>query len=183
MTQVITTNTIIHGVDGRVAVVEICESNGAGETITHNITDSDMGSTDAANLDPAANPVVAGENTVEKWQRFHLTDMGGASVIDVLKVWRDGALGGAATHVTNARETSYAGAATYATPIVTNSTVATQAMPEEEPTGANLGIAGSLAGQLIDVGYSDYLVHQIQTDAADTVGSTSNMNYQYNETA
>ena len=165
------------------ATVEILEANGAGETITANITNSNMGSTDAANLDPVANPVIPGDNTYEKWQKISVTAMGGSSQIDNLKVWRTGALGGAATHVTNARESAYAGAETYSTPVATTSTKATQTMPTSEPTGANLGIGGSLAGALTATGTSDYLVHQIQTNVADVAGSTSTMNYQYDETA
>lgn len=165
------------------ATVTIDESNGAGQTVTANITNSNMGSTDAANLDPVANPVSPGNNTYEKWQRFDLTALGGSSAIENLKVWRTGALGGSAVHVTNARTTSYGGAATYATPVATTSTVATQTMPTSTPASANLGIGGSLTGSLTAVGYSDYLVHQIQTNAADTAGSTSTMNYQYDEVA
>jgi hypothetical protein len=165
------------------ATVEIDESNGAGETVTPDIANSNMGSADAAELDPVANPVTPGNNTYEKWQRFHVTAMGGSSAIDNLKVWRTGALGGAAVHLTNARETSYGGAATYATPVATASSVATQTMPTSEPSGANLGIAASLSGQLTATGFSDYLVHQIQTNAGDTAGATTTMNYQYDETA
>jgi len=165
------------------ATVEIDEANGAGETISHNIDNSNMGSVDSAELDPVANTVIPGENTYEKWQKIHVTAMGGSSKIDNLKVWRTGALGGAATHLTNARTTSYAGAEVYATPVATDSSVATQAMPSSVPATANLGIGGSLAGNLTGTGSSDYLVHQIQTNAADVAGSTSTMNYQYDETA
>lgn len=165
------------------ATVEIDEANGSGETITHDISNTNMGSLDDAELDPVANPVVPGENTFEKWQKIHVTAMGGSSLIDNLKVWRTGALGGAATHVTNARTSSYGGAETFAQPTDSASSVADQAMPTSEPVSANLGIGGSLSGSLDDVGSSDYLVHQIQTNAADTAGSTSTMNYQYDETA
>jgi len=164
------------------ATVEIDEANGGAETITHNISDTDMGSVDSANLDPVANPVIPDDNTFEKYQKFDVTALGGSSAIDNLKVWRTGALGGAAVHVTNARETSYV-EKTFVQPIVTDSTQATQTMPVAEPTGANLGIAGSLTGQLTATGQSDYLVHQIQVDAADTAGSTSTLNYQFDETA
>jgi hypothetical protein len=165
------------------ATVEIDESNGAGQTVTHNITNSNMGSVDAAALNAVSNPVIPGENTFEKWQRFEVTAMGGSSAIKNLKVWRTGALGGAAVHLTNARTTGYAGAATYATPTAADSTVATQTMPTSEPASANLGIGGSLTGERTTTGYSDYLVHQIQTNVADTAGSTSTMNYQYDEVA
>ena len=49
------------------ATMEICESNGAGETITHNITNANMGNVDAASLDPVVYPVTPGNNTFEKF--------------------------------------------------------------------------------------------------------------------
>lgn len=165
------------------ATVEIDESNGATETVTHGITNTNMGSVDSPNLDPVANPVQPGNNTYEKWQKIHVTDMGGSSEIDNLKIWRTGALGGAAAHVTNATESSYGGAQTYAEPTNADSTVATNAMPTSEPAGANLGIGGSLSGSLTAAGTSDFLIHQIQTDVGDTAGSTSDLNYQYDEVA
>lgn len=169
--------------NGFAATVEISESNGVGETVTNGITKTDMGSTDAANLDPVAYPITAGNNTYEKWQRVHVSAMGGSSKIDNLQIWRTSALGGSALHKTNARTSAYAGAATYATPVATASSVATQTMPTADPAAANLGIAGALNGALTAAGYSDYLVHQIQTNVADVAGSTSTMNYQYDETA
>jgi hypothetical protein len=166
------------------ATVEVDEFNGASAgTATHNPSNTNMGSTDAAALDPVAFPVLPGNNTYEKYQKIHVTAMGGSSKIDNLQTWRTGALGGAATHKTNARTSSYGGAATAATPTASTSSVATQTMPTSAPGAANLGIAGSLAGSLTATGSSDFLVHQIQTNAADTAGSTSTQNYQYDETA
>lgn len=167
------------------ATVEICESNGAGETVTHNITNSNMGSTDAVNLDPTANPVTPGNRTYIKYQRIHVTAMGGSSKIDNLKIWRTGSLGtgGTHTHVTNARTATYGGALTYATPVASAVSGVDQTMPTSTPGSANLGIGGSLSGSLTGAGYSDYLGHQITTDSSATAGSTSTMNYQYDETA
>ena len=165
------------------ATVQINEYNTVGETKTANITNSNMGSTDAVNLVAADYPVVPGENTYEKYQKIEVTAMGGSSVIDNLKIWRTTALGGSAVHLTNARETSYGGAESFATPVATDSTPATETMPTTEPTDANLGIGGALAGQLTAAGSSDYLVHQIQTDAGDVVGASCTMHYQYDETA
>lgn len=165
------------------ATVQIDEANGAGQTVTGSISNSNMGSADEVNTDPVAHPVTPGNNTYEKWQKIHVTAMGGSSKIDNLKIWRTGSLGGSAVHLTNARTTSYAGAATYATPVATTSSVATQTMPTSVPGTSNLGIGGSLAGSLTTTGSSDYLVHQIQTNSGDVAGSTSTMNYQYDETA
>jgi len=165
------------------ATVQINEYNTAGETETTNITNSNMGSTDAVNLVAATYPIVPDENSYEKFQKFDVTAMGGSSSIDNLKVWRVTALGGSAVHLTNARETSYGGAETFATPVATDSSLATETMPTSEPTDANLGIGGSLTGAITEAGMSDYLVHQIQVDAGDVVGATCTMHYQYDETA
>lgn len=165
------------------ATVEICESNTVSETVTHNITNSNMGSTDAANLTASSYPITPGTRSKAKYQRFHLTSLGGSSMVNNLQVWRTGALGGAATHVTNARTSSYGGAIAFATPVSTAITGVDQAMPTSDPGSANLGIGGSLSGSLTATGYSDYLVHQIATDSGDVAGSTSTMNYQYDEVA
>lgn len=165
------------------ATVEIDEANGAAETLTHNITNTNMGSIDAINLDPVANPITPGNRSFIKYQKIHVTAMGGSSKIDNLKVWRTGALGGAATHVTNARTATYGGALVYATPVVIAVAGVDQTMPTAVPATANLGIAGALTGALTAVGSSDYLGHQIITNGADVAGSTSTMNYQYDETA
>lgn len=167
------------------ATVEIDEANGAGETLTHNITNTNMGSTDAVNLDPVAFPVTPGNRTFVKYQKIHVTAMGGSSKIDNLKIWRTGSLGtgGTHTHITNARTSSYGGALTYATPTASAVTGVDQTMPTSVPGTANLGIAGSLSGSLTATGSSDYLGHQITTDSSATAGSTSTMNYQYDETA
>lgn len=149
---------------------------------THNITDTDMGSTDAADLDPVANPVVAGDNTFQKYQTIHITAMGGSSAIDNLQIWRTGALGGSATHETNARTASYV-RKPYVAPTASATAAADQAMPSADPAAANLGIDGSLTGSRTAVGHSDFLVHQISTAGGDTAGTTTTMNYQYDETA
>jgi hypothetical protein len=179
------TNYKIHRTNGFAATVEIDEANGAGETITHNISNTNMGSVDAANLDPVANPITPNTRTYIKYQKIHVTAMGGSSKIDNLKVWRTGSLGtgGTHSHVTNARTSSYGGALAYATPTQSAVTGVDQTMPTSTPATANLGIGGSLSGSLTSAGSSDYLGHQIVTDSAATAGSTSTMNYQYDETA
>lgn len=165
------------------ATVEICESNGAGETITHNITNSNMGSTDAANLVAATYPITPGNRSYIKYQRVHVTAMGGSSKVKNLQVWRTTALSGSDTHVTNARTSAYGGALTYATPVTSAVTGCDQTMPTSDPGAANLGIAGSLTGELTGTGYSDYLGHQLVTNAGTTAGATCTMNFQYDEVA
>lgn len=165
------------------ATVEIDEQNGPAKSpvLTHNIANSNMGSGDFANMDPVKYPIAAGENTCEKWQLLHITNMGGSSRINNIKIWRDGGMGANAIHLTNATPTGYAGAATYSTPTTGISAVANQIMPISTPNSPNLGIGGSLTGSLANAGYSDFFVHQIQTNPKALSGSTSTINYQYDE--
>lgn len=167
------------------ATVEIDEANGAGQTLTHNITNTNMGSADSVNLDATANPIVAGNRSFIKYQKIHVTAMGGSIKVYNLKVWRTGSLGtgGTHAHVTNARTSSYGGALTYATPTASAVTGVDQTMPTSEPGSANLGIGGSLSGELTGAGSSDYLGHQLTTTSGATAGSTSTLNYQYDEVA
>lgn len=163
------------------ATVEISEFNGSGETETTDITNSNMGSTDAANLTPASYPIVPGDRSYAKYQKVKVTDMGGSSSISNLKVWRTGALGGSATHVTNAGESGNYTQKSYSQPVSTSIADVDNAMPTTEPATANLGIGGSLSGTLTTTGASDYLVHQLVTDESDTEGSSSTLHFQYDE--
>jgi hypothetical protein len=166
------------------ASVQIDETNGSGAgTVTGNISNTNMGSTDAPNLNPATFPITPGTNTFEKYQQFHLTALNGSTQIQNLRVWRTGSLGGSAVHVTNARSSGYVATTSYTQPIATTSTAATQTMPTSQPGSANLGIAGSLGGALSSPGFSDYLIHQIQSNSGDTSGSTTTQNYMYDEVA
>src|SRR3989344_6762295 len=165
------------------ATVEIDEQNGDSKSpaLTHNVGSTNMGSFDAANLDPATYPIVPGGNSCDKWQLIHVVNMGTSTRISNLKVWRSGSLGANALHMTNARTTGYVGAPVYTTPTAATSSIANQIMPTSTPDSANLGIGGSLSGALTSSGYSDFLVHQIQTTTAAIAGSTTTMNYQYDE--
>ena len=167
------------------AIVEIDEENGkvSSPALTHNISNSNMGSVDAANLNPIASPIAPGNNSFEKWQLLHVIDMGTSSSINNLRVWRSGNLGVNAIHLTNASSSAYRGEAKYRTPTDSTSPFAIFPMPTSSPGSANLGIAGSLSGSLTENGSSDFLVYQIQTTRAALAGSTTVMNYSYDETA
>lgn len=173
------------------ATVSIAETNGtAPGTETASITNSNMGDADAVNLIPADYPVAPSTNSFEKWQKFNVTSMGGSSKVKTLKVWRPGALGTGATHKTNARETSYSGAEAYNDPSKTDRSATyhySQTMPTSEPAGANLGIGGSLTGEITTVGKSDFLVHQLQLDGTAVAGvaltGANGMMYKYTEVA
>lgn len=165
------------------ATVQINEFNTAGETKTASITSSNFGSSDAVNLVVASNKITPGQNSFEKWQKIEVTNMDTATSIDNLKIWVTGTLSGSDSLLTNARTSSYGGAETFATPTASTSSVADQTMPSSEPGTANLGIGGSLTGELTATGASDYLVMQLQVDSGTTSGATLTVHYQYDETS
>lgn len=70
------------------ATLVLSETNGAGATVTDGISNINFGSTDAPNITPASNPIVIGLNSYCKFIRIKVTDMGGSSTIDTLKVWK-----------------------------------------------------------------------------------------------
>ena len=165
------------------ATCVIDEYNGAGETEEDNITNINYGSIDAPNLNVSGNEITAGQNSFEKWNKMAFT--GTFNTVDNLKIWKNtGDYKTGETIDTNAREASYGGAETYVQPTQTTSTVATETMPVTEPSGPNLGIGGSLGGQLTGAGDSDYLVTQLKTTGATPAGNLlqKQFTYQWDET-
>jgi hypothetical protein len=137
-----------------------------------------MGSIDQAELDPATYPITAQADghAFEKWVRLFISDLGGSSLIDNLKVWLSSLGGGYATEEgmsTNLRESGYSQAAYPAGgPVATDSSVADQVMPVSEPSGPNVGIAGSLGGQITTIStYSDWIVLQLDVTENTPAGS------------
>ncbi len=163
----------------------IDEQNGTDPgSPTADITNTNYGSVDSPNLTVSGNEIVAGENSFEKWQKMSFTTSD-FNTVDNLKVWKNSGNYVTGEGIdTNLRESSYGGAETYATPTETTSTVATQVMPVAEPSGANLGIGGSLGGQLVALGDSDYMVSQLQTTVSTPAGNVNQkqFTYQWDET-
>jgi len=154
----------------------IDERNGAPAGVEEqDVTNLNMGNFDGPDLTPATYPITAGLNAFEKWEKMRFT--GTANKVDNLKVWISaGTLDAEADLKTNAREASYGGAETYATPTITTSSVATQDMPTSEPSGANLGIGGALAGNWTTFpNSSDYLVMQYQTSGSHPAGDITQL--------
>jgi len=163
------------------ATIDIAETNGPAATSveTLDISNINFGSDDSAELIPATYPITAEADghAYEKWERLHVSAMGGSSQIDNLKIWLSGLGGGWKTGEgmsTNCREGGYS-AESYPAggPVETDSAVADQAMPETEPTGPNMGIGGSLGGQLSGIGYSDWMIFQIDVTEGTPAGSVN----------
>ena len=174
-----------------VATVDICETNTVSVTVTDAITSSNMGILDTANTTlTTVFAIPADSYSYEKWHRLHVHTNASGNTIQGIRVWCTGTLPGSDTHTTNARTGSYAGAASYSTPVITQTAAANrQTMPSSDPGAANLGIGGTLTptsngvGLISTTGYSDYLVHQIHVDSATTAGPSSALTlyFQYDE--
>jgi len=163
------------------AVTQISEYNGAGETKSADVANLNFGSVDASELVVNDNPINVGENSFEKKFTLEVTDINDVTIVRNIKIWRNGALGANASLKTSAREASYA-EPTYSAPTAAASAF-TQDMPAAEPTGANVGIGGSLTGELTAAGETDLIVAQLQTVAGATAGAAFDLNIQRDEVA
>jgi len=174
------------------ATVVITETNGpqASSVETVDPSNINMGSEDDAELVPATYPITAEADghAYEKWLRLYASAMGGSSIVDNIKIWLSSLGGGWKTDEgmsTNLRESGYVQASYPAGgPIETNSTVATQVMPETEPSGPNLGIGGSLGGEISSApAYSDWGVLQLDVTASTPAGAVNQktITFQYDE--
>jgi hypothetical protein len=170
------------------ATVEIDESNGATETVTHNITNTNYGSTDAVNLNAVNFPVIPGDNTFEKWQRVHITSMGGSAVIRNLRYFATAPavnttqnFNGHTTQATydaaNHKQLTYSQAAVTATRTP-------ETVPVVAPTTANIGFSGGLTTDVTAApAFSDFIVSQVRTTASATAGTTLTITFRYDEVA
>lgn len=164
------------------ATIVLAETNGplATATETLDVSNVNMGSDDGANLVPATYPVTAQTDghSYEKWLRLYMSDLGGSTQIDNVKVWLS-ALGGgweAGEGMSASLVTSGYTAPSYLTggPIETDSADAINAMPETEPGGANVGIGGALAGALTTVPtYTDFFVLQLDVSSLTPAGAVN----------
>ena len=111
--------------------------------------------------------------------------MGTSTKIDNIQIWKStGALslGSAGDLVTYLKTSAYT-EIVFATPTAATSSQATITVPTADPGSANLGIAGSLTGDLSAAGYSDYFVSQVQVDSDAGIGAHVQLQYtfQYDE--
>jgi hypothetical protein len=170
------------------ATVEIDESNGTTEVVTHAITNSNYGSTNAANINAVNFPIIPGDNAFEKWHRLHISSMGGSAVIRNLRYFATAPaantthnFNGHGTQATydgaNHKQTTYLQAAV--TPTRTPETV-----PVVAPVTANIGFNGLLAGEINAApAFSDFIVSQVRTTASATAGTTLTITFRYDEVA
>jgi len=86
------------------------------------------------------------------------------NTVDNLKIWKNSGNYVTGEGIdTNAREAAYGGAESYVQPTQTTSVIATEIMPVAEPSGPNLGIGGSLGGQLTRLSCNSVTNHRINS--------------------
>ena len=120
-------------------------------------------------------PITAGNNSYEVWLRGHWTDS--FNKIENLQFWKSAGSDAGIAVKWDGDTTAYA------TPITTNSTLATADVPTADPGTANVSIDASLSGSLTAAGFSDYIVLQMQTTTAAAAGDSSTYTFvlQYDE--
>lgn len=170
------------------ATVHVDEGNGAVETTTEAIGNTHYGSTDTPNLDDAqpSQFITAGTNSFEKWQRLHVTAMGGSAAVLGVRFFTTGSPAGNTEHRFNGHTVQ----ATYATlrqtiyaQPATTILRATQVVPTSDPAIPNIGISGDLALSLSAPGRTDYIVSQIRALLAATSGTDLPVAYGWDEGA
>ena len=163
-----------------VATVDISEANLATESVTDNITNCNYGNDDSPDLVTATYPITAGQNSYEKYWKVYWSQS--FNQIDNLQVWVAPDVDSELDLVSNLTTSGYVNKV-YATPLTSSCASCTYQVPTADPTQANLGIGGSLAGTTNDTGYSDYMVSQLQSVATATPGDMSTVTYtfQYDE--
>ena len=135
------------------------ESNLVGEVIEVGITNLNFGSVDSPNLVPVTNPIVAGQNSFDKYVKGAFS--GSFTRVDNFKFWK-----ASGSYVT-AEGCSFSGSVTYVQP--TQALNGDPAVPTSEPTDPNVGIHHDIFGYIdgpADNGYSkktDYMRLQLQT--------------------
>jgi hypothetical protein len=122
----------------------------------------------ATPADYSTYPITAGNNSYEVWLKGDWS--GTFNKIDNLQFWRSTDFSpntGLAIDWKGNNQT------TGVTPVATESTVATVAVPTADPGTANVSIGGSLSGNLTAAGKSDFIVLQLQTTTDAAAGDTS----------
>lgn len=155
------------------------ESNLIGEVITVGISNLNFGSDDSPNLVPITYPIVAGQNSYDKYIKNAFS--GSFTRVNNLRIWR-----ASGSYVTG-EGCSFSGSVAYVQP--TQTTNGDSAIPTSEPSDPNVGVGGDIYGNIdgpVDSGYSlktDYCRFQMQTTVLTPGGSVNEKTFvlQYDE--
>jgi len=156
------------------ATFQWSESNGVSETVTDGISNLNFGSVDSPNLSPSSYPIVAGQNSFEKFIRAKFS--GSFTEISNMKFWKSSGDYKTGEVIKAAANVSYS------TPTSSTSIIATSDIPTSE--GSALSIQASDGNSKItSPGYTKYICLQLQTTTSTPAGSlnTKTFTFQYDE--
>ena len=156
------------------ATYQWSESNGSGETVTDGITNMNFGDNDSPNLVTTTYPIVAGNNSYEKYIRAKFSSS--FTEISNMKFWMS-----VGTYLAG-EDIKAAANQAYVQPVKTTSTVATVTVPTG--VGSALSIqAADGSGTIVAPGYTKYFVLQEQTTGSTPAGAvnTKTFTFQYDE--
>lgn len=121
-------------------------------------------------------PITAGNSSYEVWLRAKFS--GTFNEVQNLQFYKSAGTYGTGIGIQWDGETT-----AYATPVSSNSTVATTDVPTADPGSANVSVGGELTGSLTASGYSDYIVLQLDSTTATEAGDTNTFTFtlQYDE--
>ena len=165
------------------ATIEILEYNTSSGNESVDITNLNFGNVDSINIVAASHPIIAGQNSFEKWLKMSFASID--NKIDNLKVWKESGVYKTAELVKYNIPTGTA--ETFATPTETTSIVATTTIPTSVPGTSNISINGTVndATGLTTTGItkSDYVVLQLQTGSTTEAGDVNQkvIRFQYDE--
>ena len=147
------------------------QRNGAGGTSTllgasGNLWNFKANDTAIA-ADYSANPVTAGQNSMEVWLRAYIS--GGFNQVRDFRFWMSTAF----SPMTGLSVKCKPNQVIYLQPSAGTSSIATSSIPTSDPGSANVSIGGSLTSCLTSCGYSDHIVIQVQTTTAAPAGDSS----------
>jgi hypothetical protein len=156
------------------ATYQWSESNAAGEVVTDNISTLNFGSDDSADLTPASHPIVAGQNSFEKYIR---AKFGGTfTEISNMLFWKSSGA------YKTGESVKAAANQTYTQPVSSSSSKATSDIPTSQGTALAIQAADGSA-TIVAAGYTKYIVLQLQTTSSTPAGAvnTKTMTFQYDE--
>ena len=156
------------------ATYQWSESNEA-EVVTDGVSNLNFGSNDSPNLVSANHPIVAAENSFEKFIRAKFS--GTFTEISNMKFWKS-----AGAYKTGEVIKAAANLA-FGTPTSSTSTGATSDIPTSEVTALVIQAADGSA-IITSAGYTKYMCLQLQTTASTPAGSvnTKTLVFQFDET-
>lgn len=173
------------------ATFEWDESNAAGQTITHNVTNVNWKNIDDTTTAYTASPITAGNNSFEKWQFGHFSGTfnqisAGLFAHTATALGTGLTLKGAPTMTSDTTDLAYATPATTANANLTTDMTAAIAIASGIAVwfGATSPTAASKAASMTtNPCYTNYLTTQLQTTGSAAAGDTATitLTLQYNE--